>query len=174
MNTDQIIILFISPLFAIIGFFGRTLYEKRCEKHNRKVRQKLEEVEYKMNDFYYPIYVRLRRENSIWQKIIRIYQQNGDYRIINELDGELLNNHLHIQDIINKNIVKARPTPEMKDIIVEYDDHVTIYNIMRKIGIRDRFPKDFNAPYPTELMNMITKRLVELQAIQQKLDEELV
>lgn len=69
-----------------------------------------------------------------------------------------------IQNIIKKNIVKARPTPKMSQLIVDFDEYVTVYKIMREIHPDGRnFPScKFGVPYPVDFLKHIRIRVREL------------
>ena len=107
-----------------------------------------------------PIYILLHRENIIWNKIVSA--QIRDTEIIKELDNENLNNHLEIQKIIMSNMAKASPRNDIALQLISYDEHVTIYKTLRKIGSND-FPIKYGSKYPKELCGLIEKRMEELK-----------
>jgi hypothetical protein len=108
-----------------------------------------------------PIYILLHREDTIWKKIKR-FQENENSNFIIELDKENLDNHLEIQKIIMSNIAKASPQSNIAEKLVKYDEHVTMYKTLRKIGCNE-FPSDYGSNYPTELYKLIEKRIEELK-----------
>ena len=76
MNDVQLSLIILPPLCGVIGYILKTLSEKYSEKHKIKEQKTLETIENKLTDFYYPILSNLIRENSIWNKLIRINDQN--------------------------------------------------------------------------------------------------
>ena len=126
---------------------------------NRKLKR-TEHIEFLLSEFFMPIYILLHRENIIWNKIVSA--QIRDTEIIKELDNENLNNHLEIQKIIMSNMAKASPRNDIAEQLIKYDEHVTIYKTLRKIGSND-FPIKYNSEYPTQLCNLIEKRMEELK-----------
>ena len=127
--------------------------------NNRKLKR-TEHIEFLLSEFFMPIYILLHRENIIWSKIVSA--QIKDCEIIKELDNENLNNHLEIQKIIMTNMAKASPRNDIAEQLIKYDEHVTIYKTLRKIGSND-FPIKYNSEYPTQLCNLIEKRMEELK-----------
>jgi hypothetical protein len=192
----------------VIGYILKTFSERYTEKNKIKEQKILENIEYKLKEFYYPILSNLIRENSIWNKLIKINNDQStilckkqkfnnifsdDYninpfinntelnvcsfideddcennRITIELDKEILLIHLDNQKIIQNHLVKINPSPELRKALEKYDDHVTIFSILRKINpnvknINDmKYPGQFNAFYPTELRALIEKEYEEL------------
>ena len=76
MNT-QFLLMIVPPFSAFFGFLLKILIENCSDKLKKEKNEKLEKVEYKLKEFYYPIYINLLRENSIWNKIISIYSDNN-------------------------------------------------------------------------------------------------
>ena len=235
MNT-QLLLIIISPLSACFGFLLKIIIEHYSEKIKKINKEKLDLIEYKLREFYYPIYINLLRENSIWNKIISIYTDNRQrsieliershstidiletsihniphfdsplspknsllYRrnmneklipiitkpfvdssnneleknkIMLELDKEILSIHLTNQQIIHNHIVKINPNDELLKLLLKYDEHITIYNILRKMYPtitnfkQIKFPKNFNAEYPYKLKNKIESELYKLKTDQ--------
>lgn len=229
MNT-QFLLMIIPPLSAFFGFILKIIIENYSEKIKKEQKEKLDKIEYKLKEFYYPIYINLLRENSIWNKIISIYDDNkkkklyidtalspaikkyyspineieltntlsdlspkklvlnesikivstesvfeDKNKIMLELDKEILGIHLINQKIIHENIIKINPNKILMELLLKYDEHVTIYNILRKINplvnnFKDiKFPSKFNAQYPHELKNKIEEELYRLKDKQNKL-----
>ena len=128
---------------------------------NNRKNKRIEHIDFLLSDFYMPIYILLHRENTIWNKIQQIKKSENSNFII-ELDKENLNNHLEIQKIIMSNIAKASPQNNIADKLVKYDEHVTIFKTLRKIG-SNKFPSDYDSKYPTELYDLIEKRINDLK-----------
>jgi hypothetical protein len=239
---SQLLLIIIPPLSACFGFLLKIFIENYSERIKKKRKEKLDIIEYKLKEFYYPIYINLLRENSIWNKIISIYSDhkkitnttsstktkrpyhdiilspsnkksaipnrifyessiddieinsneteltntNTNVNIITEteedknhimleLDKEILSIHLINQKIIHDNVIKVNPNKILMELILNYDEHVTVYNILRKMKptldkFKDiTFPSQFNAEYPHELKNKIEEELYKLKNKQNKL-----
>lgn len=232
MNTTQLCLIILPPACAAIGYILKTVFEHRTEKKKIKEKNKLDNIEYKLQEFYYPVLSNLIRENSIWGKLIRISNESTtvlcktkspsprqkslfitpennssnpllitnenntpksqlvkqlslstlvddddleNNRITIELDKEILNIHLDNQKIIQDHLIKINPSPELRTALEKYDDHVTIFNILRKINpnvknIHEmKYPGHFNAYYPVELIKIIEKEYHKLIDEQEKI-----
>jgi len=245
MDTVQLCLIILPPACAAIGYILKTMFEHRTEKKKIKEKNKLDNIEYKLQEFYYPILSNLIRENSIWGKLIRISNESNtilcksksktilspstnnplllsndsespsspftnnqllfindnnssspkkpllvkqqslstliddddleNNRITIELDKEILNIHLDNQKIIQNHLIKINPSLELRKALEKYDDHVTIFNILRKINpnvknIHEmKYPGHFNAFYPVELMEIINKEYNKLIDEQEKI-----
>ena len=145
---------------GVIGFLLRMFIDNINVVLNNRKLKRTEHIEFLLSEFFMPIYILLHRENIIWSKIVSA--QIKDCEIIKELDNENLNNHLEIQKIIMTNMAKASPRNDIAEQLIKYDEHVTIYKTLRKIGSND-FPIKYNSEYPTQLCNLIEKRMEELK-----------
>ena len=56
---------------------------------------------------------------------------------------------------------------------MQYDEHVTVYQILRAMGIYDRFPAEYDAPYPYNIINEVEKRIHYLDAEYIKYNKKL-
>jgi hypothetical protein len=159
METIYVTII-LTTSAGIVGFLLRMLMDNiNGILNNRKVKR-IEYIEFLISEFYMPIYILLHRENIIWNKIVT--SEIRDSKIIKELDNENLNNHLEIQKIIMSNMAKASPRNDIAEQLIKYDEHVTIFKTLRKIGSND-FPIKYNSEYPTQLCYLIEKRMEELK-----------
>jgi len=145
---------------GVVGFLLRMFMDNINVVLNNRKLKRTEHIEFLLSEFFMPIYILLHRENIIWSKIVSA--QIKDCEIIKELDNENLNNHLEIQKIIMTNMAKASPRNDIAEQLIKYDEHVTIYKTLRKIGSND-FPIKYNSEYPTQLCNLIEKRMEELK-----------
>jgi hypothetical protein len=125
----------------------------------------LDNINFKLKEFYYPIYSNLLRENIIWGKLICISESNkqqDEKEIVLELDSEILRIHLIAQKIIQDNIIVVNPKKELLELLMKYDEHVTVFNSLRSIGNME-YPSAYNSPYPRGLFEMITQEMEELK-----------
>jgi len=175
MSTPiEIGLIIIAPIFTGIGYIIKHLFTNSLENRNIINRKKLEDIENKLNKFYFPIYTNLLRENTIWDKILSTYTHKN-VTFVEELDKEILSIHLENQKIIHDNLISINPSNELLELVIQYDEHVTIYSIIRKIDnavqyVDDiKFPGHFGSPYPINLLPYITKEVELLREYQKKM-----
>lgn len=186
---EEYLVYILSPTFAVIGFIIRFIWDFYINRRKRVLTEKINTIEYRLHDFYYPIYFRLKRERIIWEKIIKLFSSvqsvpssvpairlftpemklSREFRIhmsepiIKALDDENLKIHREIQGIIHEGISKAVPSEDLIRILMQYDEHVTVYHILRHIGLKDKFPCQYGAPFPSNIMETLGRRITELQ-----------
>ena len=181
---DYLVYIF-SSLFAAIGFISRFLWDFYLNRRKRELTDKKNSLEFKLNEFYYPIFFYLKREQVIWDKIIKLYrdpivpgspsiitspviitiekvENNLNYQIVQALDEENLKIHKSVQELIHSKISIALPPIHLMTLLLQYDEHVIVYQILRKMNIYNRFPIEFDAPYPINLLEEIENRINEL------------
>lgn len=159
MENNYLLIV-LTSCAGIVGFLLRMIVDNiNGILNNRKIKR-IEYIEFLLSEFYMPIYILLHRENIIWNKIIT--SENEDHEIIKELDNENLNNHLEIQKIIMTNMAKASPRIDIAEQLIKYDEHVTIFKTLRKIGSNE-FPSKYDSEYPIHLCDLIENRMKELK-----------
>ena len=104
--------------------------------------------------------------NSSISQVIEDTDYENQYMMI-ELDKEILNIHLENQKIIKTYMIQMNVKEDLKKALQKYDEHVTIFNILRIIKphvkkMKDmKYPKQFDACYPREL-NQLLKREYDL------------
>jgi hypothetical protein len=98
------------------------------------------------------------------------------YKLFWELDKEMLDIHLENQKIIKDNIVEIHPSDTLTDTLMKYDEHVTIYNIIRKADTERptdmdnvNWPSAFGSNYPSEIVDLIEDQLKILKENQNNL-----
>ena len=80
-----------------------------------------------------------------------------------KFDANNLQTIQKVQEIITKNIVKARPPPDMVNMFDTFHKHATVYGIMRSTRGDDRtMPYSLNAPYPKNFHNNIKQTITQL------------
>ena len=182
MDIYQVSLIVVTPICAGIGYLFKYFLDRRGE-YLRKVNEtKLRDVEFKLKKFYYPIHSNLLRENIIWNKILAFYRSRNDnnrelrYKLFWELDREMLDIHLENQKIIQDNIVEIHPDDTLTDTLMKYDEHITIYNIIRKADTERpedmdnvNWPSAFGSNYPSEIEPLIEKQLKMLKDKQNEL-----
>tara|TARA_Y100000389_G_scaffold40077_1_gene34580 strand:- start:3708 stop:4376 length:669 start_codon:yes stop_codon:yes gene_type:complete len=161
MNQIYLTIILTASAGAV-GFLIRMFIDNINDILKNKKLDKLKHNEFLLSEFYMPIYILLHRENAIWENLIRSDCIIKKQEFITELDTEILNNHLEIQKIIINNMAKASPREDIACQLLLYDNHVTIFKTLRKIGSKD-FPLKYHCEYPKNLYNLIETRIYELK-----------
>jgi flagellar biosynthesis GTPase FlhF len=293
MIEDYYVYIF-SSVFATVGFLTRYLWEFIMARRKRELTEKINNIEFKLKEFYYPIFFYLKREQIIWDKILILYKnptpssppisilpeskkalgkaiklreklienkfssidensinitieenpnnekpnnenpnnenpnnekpnnekpnnekpnnEKPDYNeqaekniktlnnqidkilkiqdredmknvkninntlnldIIKALDEENLKIHKYVQDIIHTKICIAIPPKELIDLFLQYDEHATVYQILREMKIYDKFPAQYGTPYPLELRQKIEERITYLNIKRNKYSKHL-
>jgi hypothetical protein len=165
MDTSSSVSLIVSVVSAGVGFCIKYFVDKYSEKQKTITDNLLESINFKLKDFYFPIYYNILRENIIWNKLIKLKNQE---EIIVELDVEILKTHLEVQKIIQTNIILVNPKKELLDNLMLYDEHVTIFSALRSIGKKE-YPVLYDSPYPKGLFKLISEELNLLKKKQHEL-----
>lgn len=181
--VNQLFVIVAPPICAAIGFFGKYFLDRvEKAKEGRKAR-KLRAIENKLKNFFYPFYSNLKRENLIFQRIILFFkdQQNTISKKINAnekdiyvkifwgLDSEILNIHNENQELIKNNFIEMYFTNDLAKLIMRYDEHVSIYRILRKVIPQNEdlekvlWPGNFGSTYPKTLLQTIENEMINLQ-----------
>lgn len=162
---NEIAIIVVPPVSAAIGFavkYGVDVYKARRDKMDRK---KAAILRVKLEEFYYPLMFKLLRETDINRELVDLCRdRDGNNQVIIEsIEEEILKNHIEIQQIIHEGMVKVNPPKAIRDDLVMYDKHVTFYQIIRnQMGEMSKYPREYNAPYPSGLLRKIEERVKEL------------
>ncbi|AFY30609.1 hypothetical protein [Calothrix sp. PCC 7507] len=135
-------------------------------RHNAEI----EFLERQISEFYWPIYLRLEKDNVMWKRIKSLSPENN---VLPEAASDaiekefILKNHQEIVEIIESKIHLAENANNSKDLINEllkYIKHVAVYRTIRSVQELQRFnPVDLNEPFPDKLFPMIEGNFRELQ-----------
>jgi hypothetical protein len=130
----------------------------------------LEFIERQISEFYWPIYLRLEKDNVMWK---RIKSLSPEKNVLPEAASEaiekdfILKNHQEIVEIIESKIHLAENSANSKELINEllkYIKHVAVYKTIRSIKELQRFnPMDLNEPFPEKIFPLIENNFRELQ-----------
>ena len=63
------------------------------------------------------------------------------------------------KQLIHEKMCIAIPPRELIELFLQYDEHVTVYQILRQMEIYDKFPIQYGTPYPGTLMQKIEERI---------------
>lgn len=136
--------------------------KKIIELETWKIR--VTELEKRLSQFYWPVYIRLQRDNVVWQKILDRENQSDTERqqLAFQIEqGVLLPNHAEIVKIIESNIHLAALDKEFEAQVLAYLRHIDVYRSIRTVGIQDKDPVYFGEPYPKEFFHTLEKRLMK-------------
>ena len=179
--SNELFIIIAPPLFAGVGYLGKYFVDRiETAKEGRKMR-KLKSIENKLKNFFYPFHSNLKRENLIFQRILSFFRQkkienkdnnNNDLyvKIFWGLDNEILNIHNENQELIKNYFVEMHFSNELANLIMQYDEHVSIYRILRTVipekdSNLDKilWPGDFGCSYPVHLLESIEREMINIQ-----------
>jgi hypothetical protein len=127
---------------------------------------RVNELEKRLSQFYWPIYLRLQRDNVVWTKILDRNNQSDTERqqLAHQIEqGVLLPNHAEIVKIIESHIHIAALDKEFEAEILSYLRHIDVYRSIRTVGIIDKDPVYFGEPYPPGFFDSVEKRLLKFQ-----------
>lgn len=159
-------------ILLLVGFFLNSYSErsKRTQaQHEEVIKEKRQFVEKQLAEFYYPIQLRLNKDNAYFQTW-RNTLKAGDIKIAMKLEEEfMLPNHEEIIKIIDAHfdLIKNVSDEDKKlyplmDAMKAYERHVAVYKALKDVGdsrkpiqLRERFPKEFFA--------LIDKRIADLE-----------
>ena len=153
-------VLILSPLCAVAGFLLKLYVDKFTEHKLLLKERKVKNVEYKLKEFYFPLYANLKSESIVSSACV-----NKKGSIIFELEKFVLNAHLENQSIIRNHMVSVNPDKTIQKLLSEYSDHITVYNLMHKAAPEDFMLQITNKlPYPKELFGLIETELFVLRS----------
>jgi hypothetical protein len=160
--------LVFTTLIAVIGFLAKSIYELYLERR----RKRIQNIEDKLKLFFWPILIRLEKDNSIWETILSKRQDPNSiqYKIANHVErNDLIKNHLEVLDIIDNYTYLAEPDEAMTEEIKKYIKNVEIYKALREAGEEKIFPIELGAVWPENFYLLIKQRT---ETYQNKLNKE--
>ncbi len=160
----------IAVLSAAGGFLAKSIWESylaRKREHETEVwRIRVAELEKRLSQFLWPIYLRLQRDNVVWRRILdREHKDDADRsKLAYQIESDvLLPNHTEILTIIERNMHLAGRDQELEKELLAYVRHVDVYRALRKAGITNKDPIAFEEPWPKGLFFAIESRLETCQ-----------
>lgn len=121
------------------------------------------QLEKRLSQFYWPIYIRLQRDNVVWQKILDQSDTERMKLAFQVEQGVLLPNHEEIVKIIESNIHLAVLDEGFESQVLAYLRHIDVYRSIRTVGIKDKDPIHFGEPYPHGFFAAVQERLNRYQ-----------
>ena len=160
--------LVIPALLAAVGFIGKSLWDVYSKNRESKIKFKEEQL----SKFYYPILIRLEKDNVTWQLILqkRKEKESLDAKIGENIEREvILPNHDEILKILEKNIQFCQ-NDELMKMFNHYIKHVLVYKAIRISGDNVTFPLgyDKSLKWDGDFFPLIQR---ETEKIQKELNE---
>jgi hypothetical protein len=161
---------------AIGGFVGKSLWDYyfglKADRAKLLLNKKVDFLERQLSEFYYPIYLRLQKDNVVWKRILDTREEEGSLK--QKVGGEIekntvLPNHAEIVQIIEKHIHLAQADEKLFDLLLQYINHISVYKAIRDAGEYKVFPLELHEPYPNDLFAEVQRRTLQLQEEYNKL-----
>lgn len=176
--VNELFMIVAPPLCAAIGYLGKYFVDRIEAAKEEKKTRKLKAIENKLKNFFYPFHSNLKRENLIFQRVLSFFkdkQNNTDdeknlyMKIFWGLDNEILNIHNENQELIKNNFIEMHFSNNVANLIMKYDEHVSIYRILRKVIPESKvidnvlWPGNLGSNYPKNLLKTIENEMIHLQ-----------
>ena len=159
----------LSIIVGAAGFAAGKLWEQYADKRKAielelwKIR--VAESEKRLREFFWPIYLRLQRDNVVWNKILQRENENPEKKkVAHQIEADvILPNHIEIISLIERGMHFVRNDKELEQALLGYMRHVDVYRSIRAAGIFDKDPIYFGEPYPDGFFRVIEDRVNKLQ-----------
>jgi len=154
---------------ATAGFAAKSLFDawanKKRELELEAWKLKVTTLQQRLAEFYWPLYLRLQRDNVVWSRILeRSDDSDTKRRIARQVEeGVILPNHREAVLIIERGIHVAAIDPEFEAEMLKYLRHVAVYTSARDAGL-DVDPLALNEPWPRDFFPMVESRLARYQS----------
>jgi hypothetical protein len=142
-------------------------------------RLRTSELEQRLSQFYWPLHMRLKHDDLVWQTVYRHLRPDNRNPVpewVNKFSKEeqaalalkieqdiLMANHQKTAEIIRGNIHRANTDDEFENYLARYMRHVDTYASLRAAGITSANPRDVGEPFPNGLSAAVEKRLRQYQ-----------
>lgn len=181
LTKDEIIKLLldklaIGALLLWAGFLINKSIEKfrqgealKNELEKQRFAARLQRIERQLSEFYWPVYLRLQKDNTVWRRLLQKNQDDNDplNKIGVKIETDfILPNHKELVAIIETKLHLAEPKPELQGLLLKYIDHVAVYNAATAAGFSDlhNTQKNLLPKWPEGLFTAIERRTQELQS----------
>jgi hypothetical protein len=177
--------LAIGLLIILAGYIVNRAIERiksaealRNELSKQRFAAKLSRVERQLSEFYWPVYLRLQMDNTVWERLLDKNREDTDpLKVLgNQIEADfLLPNHREIVKIIETKIQLAEPDAELQALLLAYINHVAVYNAAVAAGFKDlhNTQRELLTPWPYKLFGAIETRTLELQKVYEESVHEI-
>ena len=159
----------VATLAAMAGFAVKTVwdwfYARRRDWESLVLSKRVELLDRQLSEFYWPLYIRLEKNNVIWERILDLGEEDeGRRRLAEEIErGVILPNHEEITGVIETRMHLAEADAAFTRELLHYIHHVTLHKALRAAGETRAFPMDFGIGWPEQLFPMVQRRTEALQ-----------
>jgi hypothetical protein len=159
----------IATLAAGAGFTAKAVwdwfYARRREWESLVLTKRVEVLDLQLSQFYWPLYIRLEKNEVIWKRIFDVGEQDENKRrLAAEIENSvILPNHAEIVAIIETRMHLAEADADFTRELLHYIHHVTLHRALRAAGDTQTFPMDFGVAWPAQLFPMVRRRTEALQ-----------
>lgn len=160
----------IAAVSGAAGIVAKAIWDYTAGRHEELRRlalnKKVERLERQLSEFYWPIYLRLQKDNAVWERILD--RTDGDDELRQAVGSEIernvvLPNHLEIVNIIETKAHLAEADGTMMKLLQTYLRHIAVYQSMRAAGCYDKDPIYLGEPWPAGFFEAIEQRTLTLQ-----------
>lgn len=151
---------------GVLGFILKSFWDRFWKRRDEIRAKKIETLERQLFEFYMPIYLRLQKDNVIWQRILdRASEDEIRQKVGAEIDKSvILPNHREIVKIIETKSHLSKADKELSSEILQYLKHVTIYEALRTSGITAVDPIHLGEPWSNRFFELIEAKVSSLQS----------
>ncbi len=159
----------VATLAAAAGIALKTVwdwfYARRRDWESLVLSKRVELLDRQLSEFYWPLYIRLEKNNVIWKRILDVGEDDeARRRLAQEIErGVILPNHDEITGVIESRMHLAEADTEFTRELLHYIHHVTLHKALRAAGENRAFPMDFGITWPDQLFPMVRRRTEALQ-----------
>jgi hypothetical protein len=160
---------FVATIAATAGFAAKAVwdwfYARRREWESLILTKRVEVLDLQLSQFYWPLYIRLEKNEVIWKRIFDVGEADeGKRRLATEIENSVvLPNHAEIVAIIETRMHLAEADADFTRELLHYIHHVTLHRALRAAGDTQTFPMDFGVAWPDRLFPMVRRRTEALQ-----------
>lgn len=165
--------------FVAKGFWDSYAgYRDRVRAEAWKIRTN--ELEQRLSQFYWPLHMRLKHDDLIWQTVYRHLRPDSKHprpdwvdkmpaekrvSLAQEIEQNILiENHRKTVEIIRAGIHRANTDEEFENVLAKYMRHVDTYSSLRAAGIDNANPRDVGEPFPDGISAAVEVRLRRYQS----------
>jgi hypothetical protein len=150
MNLKQQLLM--GVLLLLVGFLlNRAIENHKSKKAKENQEAKLRDEKHieflgrQLSEFFWPLYIRLEKDRSIWRRILDINKEKGslEQRLGRQIEKNvILPNHKAMIEIIETRIYLAQPKKELIEELMKYVKRATEYQALRDADDLSHFSMD--------------------------------
>ena len=146
-------VLLLTPIFTIVGFASRVAWERYVKSQEEIRTTKLRSITFKLNEFYYPIYMKLLKIDAIMTLLHASSSGEEGVPPIETVPYDFLwENYMEIQSIIEEKRSQANPGDDIDALIDRFNEIVNNFQVW-KVMNPDHYETLLRGEEVTELPN---------------------